>query len=284
VAERLRDFDVVLAMRERTPFRQSLLFRLPQLKLIVTAGMRNASIDMDFARERGILVCGVGGGPAGATAELTWALILAAVRHIPAEDARVRTGGWQHTVGMDLDGKTLGVLGLGRLGSRVARIGLAFGMNVIAWSANLTDAAAADVGVTRVEKGELFARSDVLSVHTVLSGRTTGLVGAAEIATMKSTAYLVNTSRGPIIDLDALLKALHDGTIAGAALDVYEQEPLPAGHPLLTAPNTVLSPHIGYVTESTYRSWYTGMVDAVAAFLAGNPINTLNAPETGDNR
>jgi phosphoglycerate dehydrogenase-like enzyme len=271
-------------MRERTPFRESLLTRLPRLKLIVTAGKRNAAIDMDSAREQGIVVAGVGGGPSGSTAELTWALILAVVRHIPAEDARVRAGGWQHTVGTDLAGRTLGVLGLGRLGSQVATVGLAFGMDVIAWSANLTDERAAAVGATRVEKADLFARSDVLSVHTVLSDRTRGLIGAAEFAAMKPTAFLVNTSRGPIVDSDALLKALHDRQIAGAGLDVFDAEPLPAGHPLLQAPNTVLSPHIGFVTETTYRSWYTGMVEAISAFLAGEPVNVLNAPESGDTR
>jgi phosphoglycerate dehydrogenase-like enzyme len=284
VATRLTDFDVVAVMRERTPFRESLLTRLPRLKLIVTAGKRNAAIDMDSAREQGIVVAGVGGGPSGSTAELTWALILAVVRHIPAEDARVRAGGWQHTVGTDLAGRTLGVLGLGRLGSQVATVGLAFGMDVIAWSANLTDERAAAVGATRVEKADLFARSDVLSVHTVLSDRTRGLIGAAEFAAMKPTAFLVNTSRGPIVDSDALLKALHDRQIAGAGLDVFDAEPLPAGHPLLQAPNTVLSPHIGFVTETTYRSWYTGMVEAISAFLAGEPVNVLNAPESGDTR
>ncbi len=286
LVERLAEFDVVLAMRERTPFRRSLLARLPRLKLIVTAGLRNASIDMAAARELGITVCGAGNGATGSTAELTWALILGLLRHIPAEDARMRAGGWQHTIGLDLAGRTLGVLGLGRLGTRVAKVGLAFDMQVIAWSANLTAEQAAAVGVTRVEKDELFARSDVLSVHTVLSKRTRGLIGATELAMMKPTAYLVNTSRGPIIDGDALLKALHEGSIAGAALDVYDEEPLPPGHPLLTAPNTILSPHIGFVTDATYRGWYEGMVECIAAFLAGSPVRVLNAPatESGDDR
>lgn len=276
---RLTDFDVVVAMRERTAFPASLIRRLPRLRLIATAGMRNASIDMAAARQRDVVVSGTAGGSLGATAELTWGLILAVSRHIPLENQAVRDGGWQTTVGADLAGRTLGVLGLGRLGQRVARVGLAFDMNVIAWSANLTQETAAQHGVTRVDKEALFAESDVLSIHTVLSDRTRGLVGAGELALMKPTAILINTSRGPVVDEKALLKALHDGVIAGSGLDVYDQEPLPTEHPLRRAPRTVLTPHIGFVTAETYRAWYAELVEDVAAFLAGEPIRVLNGSE-----
>jgi phosphoglycerate dehydrogenase-like enzyme len=274
LVDRLQSYDVLVVMRERTPLRRSLISRLPRLRLVVTTGMRNASIDLDAAREHGVVVCGTPGGTPG-TVELAWALILAVVRHLPAEDARVRAGGWQHTLGTDLGGSTLGLLGLGRLGRAMVPVARAFGMDVIAWSQNLTDAAAAEAGAVRVEKDELFARSDVLSVHLVLSDRTRGLVGPAELALMKPTAFLVNTSRGPIVDESALVTALHSDTIAGAGLDVYDVEPLPAGHRLLSAPNTVLTPHIGFVTRGTYATWYPEAVKAVAAYLAGTPVNVL---------
>lgn len=276
---RLTDFDVVVAMRERTAFPASLIRRLPKLRLIATSGMRNAAIDMAAARQHDVIVSGTAGGSMGATPELAWGLILAVLRHIPLENQSVRAGGWQTTVGGDLAGKTLGILGLGRLGQRMARVGLAFDMNVIAWSANLTVDTAAEHGVTRVEKEALFAESDVLSIHTVLSDRTRGLVGAAELALMKPTAILVNTSRGPVVEQDALLKALQNGTIAGAGLDVYDQEPLPAEHTLRSAPHTVLTPHIGFVTGETYRAWYRELVEDVAAFLAGEPIRVLNGSD-----
>jgi phosphoglycerate dehydrogenase-like enzyme len=236
--------------------------------------MRNASIDVAAARERGIVVCGTGIVP-GATADLTWGLILALARHIPAEDARVRAGGWQGTVGMDLVDATLGVLGFGRLGRRVAAIGQAFGMRPIAWSQNLDPGEARAAGVEPVARDELFARADVLTVHTVLSDRTRGIVGARELALMKPSALLVNTSRGPIVDEAALLAALRDGTIAGAGLDVFDVEPLPADHPLRTAPNTVLTPHVGYVTRRTYEIFYRDAVEDVAAFEAGEPVRVL---------
>lgn len=274
LVERLLAFDVIAVMRERTPFPASLFGRLPRLRLLVTPGMRNAAIDLDAAREHGVLVCGTPGGRTS-TAELTWALILGLARHIPTEDAGIRSGEWQRTVGTDLAGKTLGLLGLGKLGQRVARIGLAFNMSVIAWSQNLTDAQAESVGVRRVEKSALFAESDVLSIHVVLSDRTRGLVGAAELATMKSSALLINTARGPILDEDALVTALHTGQIAGAGLDVFDQEPLRSGHPLLSAPNTVLTPHLGFVTEETYREWYSAIVEVIADFLRGTPRNVL---------
>ncbi|REF35988.1 D-2-hydroxyacid dehydrogenase family protein [Thermasporomyces composti] len=275
LVDRLVGFDVLVLMRERTPLRRSLLARLPKLRLAVTTGMRNASIDLEAAREYGVVVCGTQGS-AAATTELAWALILSLVRHIPAEDAAIRAGGWQHTVGTDLAGATLGLLGLGRLGRAMVPVARAFGMDVIAWSQNLTDQAAAEAGATRVDKDELFARSDVLSIHLVLSDRTRGLVGARELALMKPTAYLVNTSRGPIVDEQALLTALREGRIAGAGLDVFDREPLPTDHPLRQAPRTVLTPHIGFVTHRTYAQWYVGAVEAIAAFLAGRPINVLN--------
>ena len=274
VAARLADFDVVVAMRERTPFRRPLLARLPRLRLLVTTGMRNAAIDLAAADELGITVCGTAGS-GSSTVELTWALILALVRHVPAEDASIRAGGWQRTVGTDLAGATLGVLGLGNLGRRVAAIGLAFGMDVIAWSQNLTAEAAAAAGARRVEREELFRLADVLTIHLVLSDRTRGLVGAAELGLMKPTAYLVNTSRGPIVDEAALVEHLLAGRIAGAALDVYGVEPLPAGDPLRTLPRSVLTPHLGYVSERTYRTFYGEAAEDIAAFLAGRPVRML---------
>jgi phosphoglycerate dehydrogenase-like enzyme len=272
VVARLEPFEAVVAMRERTPFTAARLERLPRLELLVTTGMANAAIDLDAARARGITVCGTRGlGPP--TAELTWGLILALARHIVAEDAAVRAGGWQTTVGADLAGRTLGVVGYGRLGSRVAAIGRAFEMDVLAWSQNLREAD----GATVVSKEELFERSDVVTVHLKLSDRTHGLIGAAELARMKPTAFLVNTSRGPIVDEAALLAALGDGTIAGAGLDVFDVEPLPAGHPLRSAPNTVLTPHLGYVTAGTYEVFYRDAVEDVRAFTSGAPVRVLTA-------
>jgi phosphoglycerate dehydrogenase-like enzyme len=276
VAERLAPFDVVVAMRERTPFPRTLLERLPRLRLLVTTGARNAAIDVAAARDLGIPVCGTGGHAPG-TAELTWALILAVARQVPREDAAVRAGHWQTTVGTDLAGATLGIVGLGRLGSRVARIGQAFDMDVVAWSANLTDERAAEVGVRRVGKEELFATADVVTLHVVLSERTRGLVGAAELGRMKPTAILVNTSRGPVVDEAALVDALTAGRLAGAGLDVFDREPLPPESPLRRAPRTVLTPHIGYVTRATYEVFYRDAVDDVVAFLAGTPVRVLDA-------
>jgi phosphoglycerate dehydrogenase-like enzyme len=270
VAERLAGFDVVVAMRERTPFPRSLLERLPRLRLLVTTGARNAAIDLAAAADRGVTVCGTGAHPTG-TVELTWALILAVARHVPEEDAGVRAGGWQRTVGTDLAGATLGVVGLGRLGTRVAQIGQAFGMHVVAWSQNLTDERAAEAGVRRVDRDELFATADVVTVHLVLSDRTRGLVGRDELAAMRPGAILVNTSRGPIVD-DA---ALHEGRLGGAGLDVYDREPLPADSPLRSAPRTVLTPHLGYVTRDTYTVFYREAVEDVAAFLRGEPVRVL---------
>jgi phosphoglycerate dehydrogenase-like enzyme len=271
----LEPFAVVVAMRERTPFTRERLARLPNLRLLVTTGRANASIDVAAASSLGVVVCGTE-GVAAATYELTWALILAVTRGVVAEDRAVREGGWQHTLGVELAGRTLGVAGLGRLGRQVARIGQAFEMRVIAWSQNLQPAVAAEAGVEAVSKERLLAESDVLTVHLRLSERTRGLFGAGELALMKRSAYLVNTSRGPIVDETALVAALRDGTIAGAALDVYDDEPLPPSHPLLTAPNTVLTPHIGYVARSNYEVFWRDVVEDVSAYLAGAPIRVVS--------
>ena len=276
VAARLADFDVVVAMRERTPFPRSLFERLPRLRLLVTTGMRNASIDLRAAADRGVVVSGTAGLPSP-TAELTWALILALVRHVPREDRATREGRWQETLGTTLKGRTLGVLGLGQLGSRVARVGKAFEMDVIAWSQNLTAERAAAVGATLAgSRDELLARADIVTIHLVLSDRTRGLVGARELGLMRPTAYLVNTSRGPIVDEDALIATLRAGKIAGAGLDVYDEEPLPADHPLRRLPNTVITPHLGYVTEETYQIFYSQALEDVRAFLAGAPVRVLS--------
>jgi phosphoglycerate dehydrogenase-like enzyme len=274
LAERLQPFDVVVAMRERTAFPRTLLERLPNLKLLVTTGMRNKSIDTAAANEHGITVCGTG-SQATATAELTWALILATVRHIPQEDAGVRAGGWQQTIGGDLAGARLGVVGLGRLGTQVAKIGQAFGMDVVAWSQNLTDERAAEHGVRRVEREELFGTSDVVTVHLLWSRRTRGLIGPDDFARMKPSAVFINTSRGPIVQTQALVDALQNGQIAGAGLDVYDQEPLPADSPLRNLPRTVLTPHLGYVTRNTYEVFYGEAVEDVAAWVAGSPVRVL---------
>jgi phosphoglycerate dehydrogenase-like enzyme len=281
LAERLSHFEIVTCMRERTPFRRDLLERLPHLRLLVTTGMRNAAIDLAAATDLGILVCGTAGGPDSPPAELTWGLILALLRHIPREDAATRAGHWGVTVGMCLEGKVLGVLGLGRLGSKVARVGVAFDMSVIAWSQNLTAERAAQYGATLVSKDELFARSDILSIHVQLSARTRGLVGSRELSLMKPTAYLINTARGPIVDEAALVQALQTRTIAGAGLDVFDQEPLPPGHPLTVLDNTLLVPHIGYVTREQYQVRYRDTVENVAAYLRGQPLRVLN-PEALD--
>ncbi len=277
LAERLAGFDVVCLMRERTPLTASLIARLPLLAFVVTTGMTNASVDRRALADRGIPIAGTG-GVSLATAELTWALILSALRHVPTEVSGVRAGGWQATVGRELRGRTLGLLGLGRLGSAVATVGLAFGCDVVAWSENLTDERAAGVGVRRVEKEALFRESDVLSIHTVLSRRTRGLVGAEELGLMKHDAVLVNTSRGPIVDEGALVAALSTGRLAGAALDVADTEPLPADHPLRSLDNVVLTPHLGYVTEETYREFFPQTVEDIAAWMSGSPIRLLDPP------
>ncbi|MGW2933124.1 D-2-hydroxyacid dehydrogenase family protein [Streptomyces sp. NPDC001156] len=270
----LADYDAVVAMRERTPFPSSTLGRLPQLRLLVTTAPVNAAIDLHAARELGITVCGTGyfSHP---TVELTWGLILSAARLIPQQVASVRSGGWQVGLGTSLSGATLGILGLGRLGTRVAEIGAVFGMDTIAWSQNLKPEDARAKGVAYVSRDELFSRSDVLSIHVVLSKRTRGLVGERELRSMRSTAILVNTSRGPVIDETALLRALNEKTIAGAALDVFDREPLPADHPLRSAPNAVVTPHIGYVSRDLYEVFYRDAVEDIAAWAAGSPLRLL---------
>jgi phosphoglycerate dehydrogenase-like enzyme len=267
--------EVVVAMRERTPFTRARLERLPDLRLLVTTGMVNAAIDLAAAHDLGVEVRGTGSLPTP-TAELTWGLIIGLLRHIPAEDHAVRTGGWQHTIGPDLAGHTLGVVGLGNLGERVARVGTAFGMRVIAWSQNLTAERAAEVGVELVGKEELFATSDVITVHLILSRRTRGLIGAAELGLMQPTSYLVNTSRGPLIDEAALVAALRDGRIAGAALDVYDTEPLPVDHPLRALSNTVLTPHLGYVTTGTYEVYFRDAVEDIVAWQRDEELRVLH--------
>jgi phosphoglycerate dehydrogenase-like enzyme len=274
VARALAGSEIVAAMRERTPFPRSLVERLPNLKLLNTTGMRNASFDLAALRDRGVVVCGTEGGGLD-TAELTWGLILGAARRIAEDHRSMHEGLWQTRIGNRLAGKTLGVLGLGRLGSAVARVGLAFDMKVIAWSPNLTAERAATVGVERVDKEALLRRSDVLSVHMVLSPRSRGLVGRNDIALMKETAILVNTSRGPIVDAYAVIEALEAGRLGYAAFDVYDREPLPADHPLRRTPNVLLTPHIGYVTEENYRSSYPQIVENIVAFLDGRPVRVI---------
>lgn len=277
-ATRLADYDVLCLMRERLALPKSLLDRLPRLKLIVVTGGRVRVIDLEAAAARGITVCHTSAGESEhATPELAWALLLAAARHLPEEFARMRAGGWQETVGTTLGGKTLGLVGLGKLGSRMAPIGRAFGMRVVAWSPNLTPERAAAHGAEAVAKAELFATSDAISIHVPGGAASQDLVGAAEIRAMKPGAILVNTSRGPIVNEAALLAALTEHRIR-AGLDVYDVEPLPADHPLRKAPNAVLSPHLGFVTEGAYRAFYQDTVDAIAAWRTGKPIRVLAAP------
>lgn len=279
LVDRLRDFPIVVAMRERTPFPRSILEQLPNLELLVTTGPFNAAIDIDVAAQRGITVCGTG-GVAFNTSEHTWALILACARHIPTEDRNVKSGGWMTTVGTDLHGRTLGLLGAGRLGAAVAKVGSAFGMNVVAWSQNLTAERAAEVGATLVERDELFRQADVLTVHLVLSERTHHLVGERELGLMKSSAILVNTSRGPIVDEGALAQALERRTIRSAGIDVFEVEPLPADHPFRRLDNLICTPHLGYVTEDAYRVFFGDIVADIAAYLDGAPIRRIEpAPQ-----
>jgi phosphoglycerate dehydrogenase-like enzyme len=275
VGKALADFEIVGVMRERTPFQRALFEKLPKLKLVVTTGKRNASIDLEAAKAHKVMVCNTGGA-GRSTAELSIGLMIALARHFREEFATMRPGGgWQTTVGMDLEGKTLGLLGLGNLGAKVGRIGAAMGMKLIAWSQNLTPEKAREGGAERVEKDELFKQADVISVHLVLSNRTRGLVGARELSLMKPTALLINTSRGPIVDEAALLAALREKRIRGFGADTYNIEPLPSDHPLRSEPRALLTPHLGYVTEETYRDFYAGMVQVIEAWLAGKPINVL---------
>lgn len=275
LVRRLGPFDALVIMRERTPFPRALVERLPKLRLLVTTGARNRAVDLAACAERGITVCGTPsfGHP---TVDLAWGLILSLLRRIPEQQQALREGRWQAAPpGGSLEGRTLGVIGLGNLGGRVAKVGLAFGMRVVAWSQNLTEERAAAVGATRVDKETLLRESDVVSLHLILSDRSRGTIGAAELALMKRGAVLINTSREPLVDQAALVAALREGRIAGAGLDVYDEEPLPPDHPLLAAPNTVLTPHLGYVTEENYRAYFAGAVEAVLGYLAGTPVREL---------
>jgi phosphoglycerate dehydrogenase-like enzyme len=278
LAARLRGFEIVVAMRERTAFPAAVLDRLPDLRLLVTTHHANAAIDVAAAARNGVTVTGTGSVEAAAP-ELAWALLMALVRQIPAEDAAVRTGGWQHKVGLVLEGRTLGLLGLGRMGRAMAKYGQAFGMNVTAWSQNLTAERATAAGARLVTKAQLFRGADIVSVHVVSSPRSRGIVGAAELALLGPEGYLVNTSRGPIVDDGALIAALRDHTIAGAALDVFDVEPLPADHRLRTLPNTVLTPHIGYGTREMYEVFYREIVEDILAWLSGQPIRVIQPTE-----
>ena len=270
----LAPYEIAGIMRERTAFPRAVFEKLPNLKLLVTTGLRNASVDVTAANERGITVSGTPGG-GHATAELAMGLILGLARNFHVELANVREGRWQTTIGVDLRGRTLGLLGVGKLGGELAAFAKAFQMKLIGWSQNLTAEAAVAKGVERVEKDELFRRADFISVHLVLSDRSRGLVGARELGLMKPTAFIVNTSRGPVIDATALAAALREGRIAGAALDVYDSEPLPADHPIRREPRALLTPHVGYVTEEGYKMFYPGMVAAIEGFLAGKPVRVI---------
>ena len=281
-AEELRPFDVLCTVRERMALPRTLIERLPNLKLITIVGRTLPNLDMAAATERGVLVAHSDfANPRfravrDATPELAWGLLIATVRHLAEEHRRMRDGGWQTTVGMTLSGKTLGILGLGRTGTRMAEYAKAFDMNVIAWSQNLTEEAAAAVGARRVDKAALFEQSDVVSVHLVLSERTRGLVGETELALMRPHAYLINTSRGPIVDESALIAALSTGRIAGAGLDVFDLEPPAPDHPLRGLPNVTLSPHLGYVTREMLAAFYADTAEAVVAWLDGTPIRIAN--------
>ena len=276
LVRRLRGFDAVVAMRERSAFPRDVLARLPGLRLLVTTGMVNASIDLVAAAELGVTVAGTDGrGGASATIELTWALIFALARGLPAEDAAIRQGGWQVGTGQVLHGKTLGIVGVGNLGSRMPPVARALGMRTIAWSHNLTAERAAEAGVEQVGREELFTTSDVVTIHLKLSDRSRGYIGRDELRMMKPTALLINTSRGPVVDEAALIEALELRWIAGAALDVFDVEPLPADHALRHLPHTVLTPHVGYVSVESYRSYYGDAVDDIVAYRAGEPVRVL---------
>jgi len=271
----LKDFAIVVAMRERTAFPRAVIEALPNLKLLITTGMRNASIDTEAAKARGVTVCGTGsfGSP---TSGIAIGLMLELTRHIGYENARLHAGAtWQSTIGPDLEGMTLGILGLGKLGARTAAIAKAFGMKVIAWSQNLTPERCQEVGVAYVSKDDLFRQSDFITIHNVLSARSRGMVGAEEFGLMKPSAFLINTSRGPIVDEAALLAALRDKKIAGAGLDVFDTEPLPLDHPLRKMDNVVLTPHLGYVSEQNYKHYFAGVVEDIRGFLDGKPVRVM---------
>ena len=280
--EALQPFDVLCTVRERMALPRTLIERLPNLKLITIIGMSLPNLDLDAATDHGVRVAHVNyanpafRGISNATPELAWGLMIATVRNLAEEHRRMREGGWQSTTGMILSGKTLGLVGLGRIGKRMAEYAKVFGMEIIAWSQNLTEQAAAEVGVRRVEKDELFARADVISVHLVLSDRTRGLIGERELGLMKPSAYLINTSRGPIVNEPALIESLKSKRIAGAGIDVYDAEPPAPDHPLRSLPNVTLSPHLGYVTRETLHAFYSDTIEAVAAWLDGAPVRIVN--------
>lgn len=279
LAKMLGLFEIIVLMRERTPFRRSLIARLPELKLLVTTGSRNGSIDLYACKDHGVAVCGTRSGT-HAAAELTWALILAHQRHVLQEAVNLRTRGkWQSSVGVELAGRTLGVLGLGELGARVAKFGSAFGMEVLAWSQNLTDERCGEIGVRRAETLDaLLQAADIVTVHLVLSQRTRHLIADKELELMKRTALLVNTSRAAIVSETALVRALENKTIGGAALDVFEQEPLPSDHPFRTMPQVTATPHIGYVTSDTYRAFFSDVVENIARWIADDPVRLITDP------
>lgn len=275
VANALADFQIVCLMRERTPFPREVIEQLPNLRLLVTTGKRNVVIDMAAAKDKNVLVCGTDSA-AHPTAELVFAHMLEFAREVGFENARLKAGAaWQSAVGRDLSGKTLGLIGLGRLGTRVANIAKAFGMNVVAWSQNLTPAKCQEVGVTYASKEQLLEQSDFISIHVVLSKRTQGLIGAGDLARMKGSAFLINTSRGPIVDEAALVDALRENRIAGAGVDVFDQEPLPLDHPFRSLARAQITPHLGYVTEDNYRLNYEQTVENICAFLAGHPMRVI---------
>jgi phosphoglycerate dehydrogenase-like enzyme len=275
----IEDCEIVIAMRERTPFDRALFERLPRLRLLITTGMRNASIDLEAAAARGVTVCGTEAWP-GTTAELAWGLILSLLRYIPEEAANLRRGGpWQTTIGRDLSVRRLGVVGLGNLGTRVARVGRAFGMPVAGWSRSLTPAKAEALDIEHcAELDELLRVSDIVTIHLTLTRETRGLIDARRLGLMKPDALLVNTARGPIVDEAALAAALESGRLAGAALDVYGEEPLPADHPFRRLPNVLATPHLGYVTERTYENYFKGAIEDIEAWLAGTPVRVLAKP------
>lgn len=276
LVDAIRDAEIVVIMRERTPFPASLFARLPCLKLLVTTGMRNAAVDLGAARAHGVTVCGTASSSAPPS-ELTWALILALARNVILESNTLRNGGpWQSSVGTDLWGKRLGLVGLGRIGSQVARIGLAFGMEVVAWSPNLTEARAEAVGAKLATKDALLTTSDFVSVHLVLSRRTEGILGRADLERLRPPCYLINTSRAGLVDQEALVAVLEQNRIAGAGLDVFDLEPLPADHPFRRLPNVLATPHLGYVTTANYATYYAEAVEDIGAFLAGKPVRVLN--------
>jgi len=274
-ASALKDFEIICAMRERTAFPRAMFAALPKLKLLITSGMRNASIDLEAAKERQVVLCGTH-WPRDPTAPLTMGLILELTRNIGRESARMHAGEpWQKFVGMEIEGKTLGVVGLGKLGAKVSGLAKAFGMNVIAWSPNLRPERCKEVGVGYATKEELFSTADIVTVHVVLSDRSRGLVGAADLARMKPTSYLVNTARGPIVDEAALLETLKARKIAGAAVDVFSVEPLPVDHPLRKLDNLVLTPHLGYATQETFRAHYSQMIEGIEAWFKSEPMRRL---------